>query len=316
MTPDGIMTGKKEKKQKTDIMNTRRIILGTVLLLAVTATGCDKKESPAGPAAPETPGVPESPTAPADRQITFTTEIAATRAPQLDEDGSGSFTAGDTFTLYARDDAQGAATLDYTVGSTALYWRDLTFAAEGGKVHFAACYPKQSLSEGGFDFTATQDAAGDLLWASAAGVGVGTEQPVALTFRHALHRLAVKYTVEDTSVDASKIETRCTTIATARVELSEGRIRLGDTEKTFTATNQEVSFLVLPQPTENVTLEIHAGGMTRTWKLSQTDFPYPELEGGKQVTVNLTVQEEKITLAGLTIEGWGDQGSIDDEIIL
>ena len=285
------------------------MIYAAALLLAAICSGCDKNDSANLNESPGTPPHPE------ERQITFTTTIASTRAPQLEEDGSGSFNTGDTFTLHARDDAQGAATLDYTVGGSALYWRDLTFAAEGGKVHFAACYPKQRLSEGGFDFTTTQDAAGDLLWASAADVHVGTEQPVALTFRHALHRLAVKYTVEDTSVDASRIETRCTAIATARVELSEGRIKPGDTEKTFTATSSEVSFLVLPQPTENVSLEIHAGGMTKTWKLSQTDFPYPELEGGKQVTVNLTVQEGKITLSGLVIEGWGNQGSIDDEII-
>ena len=288
----------------------KRMIYRAALLLAAISTGCDKNESgnPGGDSG--------TPTPPEERRITFTTAIAATRAPQLEEDGSGSFTPGDTFTLYAHDDAQGAATIDYSIGTTALYWRDLTFAAEGGKVHFEACYPKQTLSNGGFDFTTTQDAAGDLLWASAAGVSVGSEKPVSLTFRHALHRLVVKYTVEDPSIDASQIETRCTACATARVELSEGRILLNDSKQTFTATNKEVSFLLLPQSAEEVTLEIHAGSVSRTWKLTETDFSYPELEGGKQVTVNLTIADGTIRIEGISIEGWGDQGTVDDEIIL
>ena len=283
----------------------KRMTYGAAILAAAICATCGKND----PQPASTPS--EQP------RINLTTDIAGlTRTPQLDEEGRGSFAQGDVFSLYVHLDAKKAAALDYTVGRSTIYWKDLDFATEGAKVNFEACYPKQTLSEGGFDFTTSQDEAGDLLWASAAGVSVGTEKPVELTFRHALHRLTVKYTVEDSSVDAAKIETSCTACATARVELPEKQIKLGDTKKTFTKTGGEVHFLILPQQTENVTLEIRTGASSKTWKLSETDFAQPALEGGKQVTVNLKIQNGQITFAGSTIEGWGDQGSVDDQITL
>lgn len=88
------------------------MISSAALMLALTIAGCDKNEEPKVPANPETPGTP---TAPADRPIIFTTAIAATRSPQLEADGSGTFTAGDTFTLYAHDGNGASAALDYTI---------------------------------------------------------------------------------------------------------------------------------------------------------------------------------------------------------
>lgn len=40
------------------------------------------------------------------------------------------------------------------------------------------------------------------------------------------------------------------------------------------------------------------------------------LEGGKELTVNLTIRDGVILFDGLTIEGWGSQGTIEDEISL
>ena len=37
---------------------------------------------------------------------------------------------------------------------------------------------------------------------------------------------------------------------------------------------------------------------------------------GKELTVKLTVRDGKILFAGMTIEGWGNQGTVDGEIIL
>ena len=115
-------------------------------MLSLTIAGCAKNEEPKVPANPETPGTP---TAPADRPIIFTTAIAATRSPQLEADGSGTFTAGDTFMLYAHDGNGASAALDYTIGATALYWREIAFAQEGERINLAACYPKQTLDKGG-----------------------------------------------------------------------------------------------------------------------------------------------------------------------
>lgn len=284
----------------------KQLIYSAVILAALLCGACDKKDSN-----DQTPGTPATP---GGQAITFTTRIEAMEEAQTDDSGNETFNPGDTFTLYAHDNAEGAQSMDYTIGATKLNWSDLAFAAEGGKVHFEACYPKHELSDGGFDFTVTQDAAGDLLWASAPDVEVGSEQPVALTFRHAMHRLVVKYTVEDAAVDASQIETRCTALSTCRVDLKEMRLLQAATQDTYTAKGEQVEFLLLPQLSDGVTLEVKAGELTKSWKLSETDFPTPELEGGKQATVHLTIKEGQITLSGMTIEGWGDQGTVEDEI--
>lgn len=284
----------------------KQLIYSAVILAALLCGACDKKDSN-----DQTPGTPATP---GGQAITFTTRIEAMEEAQTDDSGNETFNPGDTFTLYAHDNAEGAQSMDYTIGATKLNWSDLAFAAEGGKVHFEACYPKHELSDGGFDFTVTQDAAGDLLWASAPDVEVGSEQPVALTFRHAMHRLVVKYTVEDPLVEASTIETNCTAYTSCRVDLAGQRLIQTGTKGSVSATGEQVQFLVLPQLTDEVTLEIRAGETSKSWKLSETDFAYPELEGGKQVTVHLKIKAGEITLSGLTIEGWGDQGTIEDEI--
>lgn len=286
-------------------MKTRTYLAAALAVLALGA--CSKKDSKETPSPTPTP----TPTPqPEKTLIAFTTRIAASEGDSAEE----GFTAGDTFTLAACDGEKGFTSMDYTLGASALYWEDLTFATEGGKVNFAACYPKQTLTDGGFDFTVRQDAASDLLWATQAGVGVGTEQAVDLKFSHALHRLKVLMTVEDASVDASQIETRCTALSTCRVDLKEMRLLQAATQDTYTAKGEQVEFLLLPQLSDGVTLEVNAGELTKSWKLSETDFPTPELEGGKQATVHLTIKEGQITLSGMTIEGWGDQGTVEDEI--
>lgn len=286
------------------------MIYGAALLAMLALGACSKSDS--DQTTPSTPTTPTTPTDPEKRQISFTTRLEAMSGST----GEESLATGDTFTLVAFDGKEGSKSMDYTLGASALYWEDLSFAAEGGAVNFAACYPKQALTDGGFDFTVRQDAASDLMWASKAGAAVGSEQPVDLTFRHALHRLKVAYTVEDSSVDAAQIETRCTALATCRVDLVEQRLLQGDTRESYSALGAQAEFLLLPQGADAVTLEAKAGGTTQSWKLSETDFPTPELEGGKQATVHLTIRDGKITLSGLTIAGWDNQGTVEEEIIL
>ena len=43
---------------------------------------------------------------------------------------------------------------------------------------------------------------------------------------------------------------------------------------------------------------------------------HENLESGMQLTVNITVKNGNIQVDGTTIEGWGDQGTIDGEIIM
>lgn len=285
----------------------KRMIYGAALLLAAVGTGCEKNDPNGESGTPATPG---------DSRISFTTSIAATRAPQLDEDGSGMFSADDIFTLYAYDAAGHAFVTDYTVGSSELYWRDLTFADEGGKVSFAACYPQQQLSDGSFGFTIRQTAGDDLLIASAEDVAVGTGKNVPLLFRHAMHRLNVKISVKDPEVEASKIETFCTGYYTCTVDLAADRIERGDSKKEFSAEGTEMSFYLVPQAAEEVSLRVKVGEIERQWTIQGLDPTCGTLEGGKVLTVTLTIQDGTIRFDGMTIGAWEDQGSIDGEIIL
>lgn len=210
----------------------RIAICGAAALTALFAAACSSKSN--------------EPTPAGERVITFKTDIGAfTRAPQLDADGSGSFTPGDSFTLLAGS-GSASRTLEYTLGTTTLRWSDLDFAAEGATVDFAACYPTRTLDGGRFDFTVRQDASGDLLMASARG--------------------------------------------------------------------GQVTLLLVPQAADGVALDIRAGSLSKQCTLSQLDACPAMLEGGKELTVNLTIRDGAILFDGLTIEGWGSQGTIEDEI--
>ena len=283
----------------------KRMISNGLLLMALITIGCQKDDCP-------TPS-----TDPADREVSFAATIAMmTRNPQLNEDGSGSFNTGDTFTLYAYHDATGSSTIDYAIGLSTLYWRDLAFATEGEKINFAACYPSQILDGDSFNFKVEQNTNSDLLIAGATDVNVGEERPIALTFRHATHRLVVKFTSKDSSLVTESIETRCTAYATGQFHLTSGTFTQGDTKETYTATGSQVAFLLLPQSTQDVTLEVRIGDVSNRWTLTTLDPQFQTIEQGKELTVNFTIQNGEISFSGMTIEGWGDQGTIDDEIIV
>ena len=99
----------------------RMVYLATVAV-ALASVGCSKHEQ--RPAA--------------ERPITITTAIRGMEeqsAPQLEEDGSGAFADGDTFTLYVYGADGSSSAIDYTLGATTLYWRELPFAAEGTTVN-------------------------------------------------------------------------------------------------------------------------------------------------------------------------------------
>lgn len=282
----------------------KRMLYGAVLLM-VMSTSCQKNDE----------SIPS--TSPIDREVTFAPTIAKiTRSPQLNDDGSGTFNEGDAFTLYAHDDADGSSTLDYTLGLSTLHWKDLAFVSEGGKVNFVACYPPQTLDGDSFDFTVKQTPEADLLLATSTNVSVGDERPVALTFQHAMHRLAVNFLVKDFSIETTSIETQCTAYASCRVHLPSGSLLRGDTKDTYTMKGSNVKFLLLPQSTQDVTLKVQTGETAHEWTLAALDSRFETLEPGQELTVNFTVLDGKISFSGITVENWGNQGTIDGEIIL
>lgn len=256
---------------------------------------------------------------PTDGKISIETSIVepmAQKMPALSGDGSGNFADGDIFALYVASPTQALTRFDYRVGSTVLYWNDLQLQPDDRTVTFAACYPKQDAAVGTFTFDLERAADQDLLWARTPDVAVATDTPIALTFRHAMHRLAVNFTI-DPAVTLAEVTTVCTAKSTCEVDLVAGTLDAGASRKAaFTQTGEQVTFLLVPQPTAEVSLQVTAGELVKTFTLDELAAGHDDLESGKQLTVNMTIRKDSIELNGTTIEGWGDQGTVDGEIIL
>ncbi|ERM90448.1 fimbrillin family protein [Coprobacter fastidiosus] len=277
-----------------------------MLLTALALTACDKEDNEGA--------------MPADGRIEIVTGVEAlTRAPQLDDTGAGNFRTGDTFTLTVSSNGK-SVQKDYTVGSTTLYWQGL--GIEGDKVTFAGCYPNHGGADAStFEFDVRSALDADLLLAPAVEVPKGAKS-VAMPFRHAMHKLVVKYVADDTYATRvlSGISTTLHAHTVCMVDLSKGNVAESSakTPADYTAKNGEnVSWLVVPQNRDGVKLTVTLDGQSREFTLPETTVegqPLTTLDGGKMLSVTLRVSKNGITLERTTIGKWEDQGSIDGEI--
>lgn len=281
-------------------MKMKLTLYATAAAVLVAAAGCNRGERHT-----------------ADARITITTSIEPlTRAPQLDEQGRGTFSAGDLVSVLVYDATQRAA-FDYAVGTAGFYWKDTPFGTQSGKVSFSACYPKQELGDGAFRFDLEESPDKDLLLARTTGVDAGSEQPVVLKFRHAMHRLTISYATEDPEIVPDDIETRCTAKSACTVHLAENRLETDETSRaTFSEPGGRAVFLLVPQKSNGVLLEIDLGAEVKRLALDTLAGIGEELEGGKQLHITLTVKNGRIEIGDTAIEGWEDQGSIEDDIVL
>lgn len=276
----------------------------TAVILTIAVSGC-RKES-------RTSQQPE-------RKINVLASVEPlSKVPQLDSDGKGTFSPGDIFSLAVSDGTSSYQEFSYSVGSTQLYWKDVTITPSDGKVVFSACYPEQTLSGGAFVFDLAKADYKDLLLSRTTGIEFGTESTVALPFRHAMHRLVLNYTVEDDlELPDDGIETSCNAISSCTVDLLSGALDVNPSSKSaFTAKGKSVGFILIPQNASDVSFEVKAGDIDRTFTLDELDPEVTSLEGGHQLTVNMLIKEGKIIFGDSVIEGWGDQGTIGGEIIL
>lgn len=257
----------------------------------------------------------------AEGRVVFITGIEAqTRSPQLDDTGAGNFQKGDLLTLTVSENGELRRRHAYSVDETVLYWRD--FGISGKTASFAGCYPARDADgETSFEFRATNIPAEDLLLARAVTVEKGATK-VSLPFRHALHKLVVKYVADDAyapgALSGILTTLRAHTICT--VDLAKGAIaeNSATTPADYRAKNGEcVSWLVVPQNKDGVKLTVTLDGQSRDFTLPETTTdgkPLTMLNGGKTLSVTLRVSKNGITLEGTTIGKWEEQGSIDGEI--
>ena len=121
--------------------------------------------------------------APGEGKITVTAGIdALTRAPHLNEDGSGYFQDGDKIALTVTGGGK-AVRKEYTIGGAALYWEDLGLPSGTTEASFAGCYPAPESAEGSeFTFDLSTAADKDLLLAPAMKVSKSADTKVNLAF--------------------------------------------------------------------------------------------------------------------------------------
>lgn len=244
---------------------------------------------------------------------------ALTRSPQLDGTGAGNFQAGDVFTLTLSDGSK-SVQKTYTVGSTTLYWQELEVT--GDEVAFAGCYPNYA-ADGGttFSFDVTKALDEDLLLAPAVSATRGAGK-VTMPFRHAMHKLVVKYTSDGSYTEErlNGIRTTLNACTVCTVDMLRGAV----TDNSAAApadyearTGTEAAWLVVPQKVQGVKLSVALDGQSREFTLPETTSegtPLTALDGGKTLTVMLRITKDGISVEGTDISGWENQGSIEDEI--
>lgn len=294
-------------------MNKRNIIT-SALLAMLALVGCRRNDDLGGLRRPV--------------HITATIEAqgAETRA-QLNSDGSGSLNDGDEISLWHSTNGNPPTMLDYTFGTTKLYWEDV-ITDSYNVIHFGGWYPKYrpegTLSEPkDYDVAgAADEAKRDLLIAPLTEVEHG--KPVSLAFRHVMHKLAVnlesdKHTAEQLA--SAKI-TPCLPHSHARVDFLAGKVEEAEASGNTAyppATGASVFFVVAPQDLEagREMLRIEIGEKTFSFPVPETipgndpssDAPR-RLLSGKRLLLTLSIgEDDAVTLETGNISAWGDGGS-------
>ena len=263
---------------------------------------------------------------PGEDRITVTAGIEAlTRAPHLNEDGSGYFQDGDKIALTVTGGDK-TVRKECTIGGQALYWEDLGLPSGTNEASFAGCYPAPESAEGSeftFDLSTAVDK--DLLLAPGVKVSKSADTKVNLAFKHAMHKLAINYASDGTYTQEQleAVKTTCTAKSSCEVNMAAATVsKTADKTAAFEAAGKAVHFLLVPQTSEEVTLKIEIEGKTvehtlaglkEVLKNATQEIPVT-LDGGKCLTLNLTFGKDGIVVEGSQIGGWEDQGTVDGDI--
>lgn len=239
------------------------------------------------------------------------------RRPQLDNDGSGNFANGDMITIHALSESGRKTTLRYGIGVSSLYWTDIDLSESDSKVHFSACYPEQNLVNGKFTFNLETTSDKNLLWAHKQNITAQTDESVEMLFNHVMHRIIINYTTQSNKIDLTQTQTVCTAKSTCNVDLLEKSLDNSSSQKaSFTENGKNIEFIVVPQKVSDVSLHVSVGHIDTTFSLDELVTNFTDLNSGMQLTLNLVVKDGSIALENSTISQWGNQGTIEGEIIM
>ena len=277
-----------------------RTLLAATLAATLALAGCSKNDEP------------DEPTRAA---VNIRTSIGGTTdagsfgsRAAIGADGSGNFEAGDVLGLYATAGTTAKlANSAYTVGSTALWWDELSMT---DPVAFAAYYPKaEAITDPAATiFNAATATNKDLLLATPVTASKGED--VALAFRHAMHRLTVNLS---TDIDGWNLATAQVSLAgmnaSATVNITAGTVTPGEADATDgdygTKTGASTTFVVAPQKVtaDADWIQITMDGKQYVYKVPASitlpgggTAPLTALESGKTLTLNLALTRSSVTL--------------------
>lgn len=255
---------------------------------------------------------------------------------EMKEDGSGSFeNTKDKLKLAVYGSGNADYQVDYTVGTTVLYWENVETGVGTGPYTFGGWFTKTGLPATLTSFNAATASDPDLLLAAPA-TNVSKGETVNLNFKHAMHKLVVKVTYEGdfTGVNTDNVSIKPVGMnASADINVQTGIVTPGeatDTDGDYAArtlTSNSCSFILAPQKLtpDAPWLEINLDGQTLTFNVparyttsgSSTEA-LSQLNSGEVLTLNLTIkkvagggddEKTEVVLTTGEIAAWGNQGS-------
>lgn len=259
----------------------------------------------------------------------------------MNDDGSGNFEdTKDKLKLAVYGSGNADYQVDYTVGTTALYWEDVEAGVGTGPYTFGGWFTKTDLPTTLTSFNAATASDPDLLLAAPA-TNVSKGATVNLNFKHAMHKLVVNVTYDG---DFSNVDRNNVTIqpvgmnASAAIDVKAGNVTVGEASEadgTYAAeplTNNACSFILAPQKlTKDAEwLEINLGGQPLTFNVPASyttsggsTEALSQLNSGEVLTLNLTIKKvtggtdpdkTEIVLTTGQITAWNSQGTVEGQV--
>lgn len=259
----------------------------------------------------------------------------------MNENGSGNFEdSKDKLKLAVYGSGNADYQVDYTVGTTVLYWEDVEAGAGIGPYTFGGWFTKTDLPATLTSFNAATASDPDLLLAAPA-TNVSKGETVKLNFKHAMHKLVVNVTYDGdfTGVNTNNVSIKPVGMnASAAINVQTGIVTPGeatDTDGDYAAqtlTSNSCSFILAPQKLTKGAewLQFSIPDVaTLVYKVpanyqnaSGTSTALTELSSGQILTLNMKIkrdaatQKTEVELATGLISAWGTQGSINDEMTI